>query len=285
MKRARTSLFLLVAMTLSPAAYAAGGEAAQPSAPASTLDISYELYAGPFALGKVGVHQMFQGSLYKANSTLQTGGIVNLFWRAKIDAQANGTLLNGHLNPALYDSHSVNHQDKVQQVSLTYGPKGPPVLAANPPYKTNKYPVSDEQKKGTLDPVSAVAFMTTGVSAGNKTPCGSIASVFDGARRYDVAVDYLRTANIRTYNGLYDGPAYVCQIHYRQIAGFKQKILSEGSRFPDIFAWVASLPSRSNPAQHYLVPVRIWATTGFGNLTVTVSQLKIDGTVLKGKMN
>ncbi len=280
----RFALAALAFVVFMPAAHAAGPPAnTNVSNTASTLDVSYDLYAGPFALGKVGVHQRFEGDLYQGVSTLETGGIVNLFWKSQIDANAHGTLQNGHLDPAAYDSHSVNHTDKVQQVSLTYDDKGPPALKANPPYNTKKYPVSDEQKKNTLDPVSAVAFLTAGVSASGKSPCGSVAPVFDGARRYDVEVDYLKTDNVRTGNGLYNGPALVCQLHYREIAGFKQKVLSENAKFPDIFAWVVSLPSRENPARHYLVPLRVWATTIFGTLTATASHVKIDGEALKGK--
>jgi Protein of unknown function (DUF3108) len=277
--------FFLLAVLAAPTAHAAGNPPTNSGAndPPSTLDITYDLFAGPFALGKVGVHQVFQGAGYKANSTLKTSGIINLFWRSVIDANATGTLQNGHLQPAFYDSHSVNHADKKRQVSLSYSANSPPVLFAKPPYSTKKYPVSDEQKKDTLDPVSAVAFMTAGVSANSKVPCGSVAPVFDGARRYDVAVDYMKTDNIHTDNGLYNGPAFVCQIHYRQIAGYKQKVLSDNAKFPDIFAWVASMPSRSNPSRRYLVPVRIWATTMFGTISATASHVKIDGVQLKGK--
>jgi hypothetical protein len=285
MNRAPITLFLLAVLSAAQAAHAGASAPANTGASnaASTLDISYDLYAGPLTLGKVGVHQRFDGSDYKANSTLETGGIVNFFWKSQIDATANGTLQNGHVDPSVYDSHSTNRTNKVQQVSLTYQPKGPPTLVANPPYKTDKYPVSDEQKKDTLDPVSATTLLTTGLSASSKSPCGAIAPVFDGARRYDVVVDYLKTDNIHTENGLYNGPAFVCQIHYRQIAGFKQKILSEGANLPDIFAWVASMPSRSNSARHYLVPVRVWATTMFGTISATATHVKIDGVALKGK--
>jgi hypothetical protein len=283
MNPVRSTVFVLAILVFSPGAYGAGSPVPNSSAdPASTLDVSYDLYAGPFTLGKVGVHQRFETNAYEGNSTLQTGGIVNLFWKSTIDANAHGTVQNGQLNPAVYDSHSVNHANKVQQVSLTYSLKGPPVLMANPSYDTKKYPVSDEQKKNTLDPVSAVAFLTTGASASSKSPCGSVAPVFDGGRRYDVVVDYLKTDAIHTDNGLYNGPAFVCQIHYRQIAGFKQKILSEGANLPDIFAWVAAMPSRSNPARHYLVPVRVWATTMFGTISAVATHVKIDGVALKG---
>ncbi|HUJ02615.1 MAG TPA: DUF3108 domain-containing protein, partial [Rhizomicrobium sp.] len=137
-----------------------------------------------------------------------------------------------------------------------------------------------------LDPVSAVALVTTGASANSKEPCGTIAPVFDGARRYDIVMDYVKTDQVTTDNGLYAGPAFVCQIHYKQIAGFKQKILEEGSRLPDIFAWVVSYPSRADAGRHYIVPVKVWATTAFGTIAATAENVKVDGVSIKrGKSN
>ena len=280
MNTGRFGFFLFVALALGAVPAVAGEPAAKAE---STLRIAYGLRIGIFSLGRVDLMQQFQGSDYHADSTLQTSGIVNLFWKSKIEAHSSGALNHDHLEPALYDSLSINHNDRKQQVSLTYGRNTAPMLFANPPYKTNKYPVSDEQKKATLDPVSALVFMTTGLSASEKSPCGSVAPVFDGARRYDVTLDYLKTSDIKLANGLYEGRVYVCQIHYHQIAGFKQKILKEGSKLPDIFAWFAELTSPTEPTRHYLVPLRVWTTTDFGTVEALAERANLDGKVWKEK--
>ena len=278
MKPARFGYFLL-ALALASAPCLAAPDAA----PASSVRIAYGLRIGFLPLGKMDLTQQMHPGDYKADSHLETSGLVNLFWKSKIEAHSNGALDHGRLAPALYDSYSVNHNNKTQQVSLTYGRNTPPMLFANPPYKTKKYPVSDEQKKGTLDPVSALVFMTTGVSASEKSPCGTVAPVFDGARRYDVVLEYQKTADVSLTNGLYSGPVFVCQVHYKQIAGFKQKILEEGKALPDIFAWIAALPARNDSHAHYLVPLRIWTATGFGTAEALASRVNLNGNVWKEK--
>ena len=280
MKPLRLGHFLLLMLTLAAAPCAAAQAEAQPQ---SILRVVYGLRIGIFSLGRVDLKQQFQGSAYTADSTLQTDGIVNLFWKSKIVAHSSGALNHNRLEPAVYDSLSINHSDRKQQVSLTYGRNAVPMLFANPPYKTDKYPVTDAQKKSTVDPVSALVLMTTGLSASAKSPCGSVAPVYDGARRYDVTLDYLKTSQIKLDNGLYEGPAYVCQIHYHQIAGFKQKILKEGSRLPDIFAWIAELASPAERTRHYLVPLRVWTATDFGTVEALASRANLDGKVWKEK--
>lgn len=273
-------LAALCLLTAQPAS--AGSEGAKASAaPAnSTYDLNYDLTILGLPLGNVRVHTNLNGSGYSAMSTLKTSGLVNLFWKSQIRAQSYGWLTNGALRPSNYSSWSINHRDKRQEVALIYRPEGP-LLSANPPYKTDKYPVSDEQKKATLDPVSAMVFVTTGMSADAKNPCGSVARVFDGARRYDVALAYLKSVDVELDNDLYRGPVFLCQIHYRQIAGFKQKILQEGKKLPEMFAWVAQLTSQANPQRHYLVPVRLWAVTSYGTIAAQASRIKLDGTALK----
>ena len=55
-------------------------------------------------------------------------------------------------------------------------------------------------------------------------PCGAVAPVFDGRRRYDVALSYVKKTDVQMDNGLYQGPVLVCQIHYDQIAGYNRSV-------------------------------------------------------------
>jgi hypothetical protein len=108
------------------------------------------------------------------------------------------------------------------------------------------------------------------------SPCGTSAPVFDGRRRYNIEFTDLRDEPVKLENGLFTGKAHLCQLHYNQIAGFKPKILKEGRELPPAFAWLAEIPSPSAPHGHYLVPLKLWASTGFGTVTATLTQLKVD---------
>ena len=108
-------------------------------------------------------------------------------------------------------------------------------------------------------------------------PCDTVAPVFDGRRRYDVAFSYVKKTEIRMDNGLYAGPAFVCQIHYNQVAGYQQTVVKKGQKLPDIYAWVASVQSTSDPARRYMVPLRVWAETEYGLVVALASRLRVDG--------
>ena len=263
-------------------AFGAGGEKdTGDGVPTSTLDLSYDLYVSGIPLGKVAMSSRFAGSDYTAVSSLETKGIVNVFWQAKIETAVSGSAEPGKLQPALYDSFSQNRSVKRQHATVQFGPDGPRAVTSDPPYANNKYPVSDDQKKGTLDPLSAAVFLTSGIaSAGQTKPCQATAPVFDGRRRYNVESSFVKNTDVHMDNGLYSGPAMVCEIHYNEIAGYKQSILDQNRKMPKMYAWVVIVQSNSDPDRHYAVPIRLWAETEYGVVAAVASHAKLDGQAL-----
>jgi Protein of unknown function (DUF3108) len=280
MKPAKFGLASLVLALSLPGsqALAAGGEDVNAATPAATLELAYELYAGGIPLGKAGMSARFQGTDYKAISTLETSGIVNAFWQSKIEAASSGLLGKGRVQPSLYDSFSQNRSAPRRHATLTFDPEGPKTLMSDPPYADNRYPVSDELRKRTLDPLSAVIYLTASAStAADAKPCEAVAPIFDGRRRYDVSFSFVRKTNVRMDNGLYSGPAMVCQVHYKQIAGYQQSVIEDNKKFPKLFAWVIPAKSSSDPDRTFMVPLRVWAETEFGIVVALASQVKLDG--------
>jgi hypothetical protein len=179
------------------------------------------------------------------------------------------------LNPSLYDSFDINRTGKKQEVSLTYDSANPPRLYADPPYSTTGYEVKPEDQKATLDPLSAVMFIVSGAGTAG-TPCTVTAPVFDGRRRYNIEMRKVKDIEIKMDNGLYAGRATLCQIKYNQLAGFKPRVLKANESFPTINAWVVTYPSATRGSD-YVVPLRVWADTPYGLVSVVANSLKIDG--------
>lgn len=279
--------FVLAAALFAAAAtpaFAAGGQSGDQAArPASTLTISYDMFIMGLPLGNVDLSARIQDGSYQSQVTLDTKGFISIFWQSHIESQSNGRVGPGALRPALYDSHARN-RSKRQHVTVSFGPQGPTGVQAEPPYP-KKYPVSDEQRRGTVDPLSAFLFVATGITATPANPCGTAAPVFDGRRRYNIELVYVKTKNVQMDNGAYTGPALVCQIKYIQIAGFKQEIIAEGKKLPAMFAWLVAMPGKTNPSQRYLIPVRLWANTQWGTAEAEVSRVQLDSQIVAQETN
>ncbi len=256
-------------------AFAAGGEGGdEDTGPSSRLNIAMNLYAGGLGLGKVDLDATIRGNQYHAVSNLETSGIANAFWQARIQATSTGAIDGNRFQPSLYNSHTIK-KDSKQQVSLTYEPDGNIRIFADPAYSLSKHPITPEEQKGTYDPVSAILYVASGLGANAKNPCGVIAPVFDGRRRYNIEIKKEKDMTVDMDNGLYKGPGVLCEARYNQIAGFSQKVIEGKASFPTIHAWMATFPSASG--HDYVVPLRVWADTPYGVVAAVTSTLKIDG--------
>ncbi len=252
-----------------------------PDAP-GTLDFAYSIAFWGIPFGHTNYDGKFDDNAYKVKSHFKTSGIVSVFWQSEIDATANGHYSAHAIEPKLYDSFSRRSSEKKERVKVTYG-DGPPVTFADPPYNTTKYPVTDEQKEEALDPMSAATSVIAGVTADAKNPCGKVAPVFDGRRRYDIEFTYVKDQKVKLDDGLFDGTAHLCKIKYHQIAGYKPKMIKEGKNWPPIYGLFADIPSASAPNGHYVLAVKLWADTWWGTVSVHLTQLNVNGADAGGK--
>jgi hypothetical protein len=275
----------LVLGGISGPAWSAGGENEDAVAgPGSTLDLTWNLSVGGVPMGTAAMNARIDGDTYKASSRLETQGIVNRFWQSKIETASHGKIGDGRVQPLSYDSFQSRQSGRRQEVTLTFDENGPIGIVADPPYNLDRAPpMSDEDKKHSLDPLSSVLFLTTSTTANDQKPCEVTAPVYDGRRRYDVAFSFVRKQNVRMDNGIYAGPALICEVEYRQVAGYRQRIVERGMQMPKIYAWVAAIESKASPGRRYMIPVRFWAETEFGLITAVASLVRIDGTELGPK--
>lgn len=181
------------------------------------------------------------------------------------------------LTPAEYDSFYQRGSSRKERVKVTFA-EADPAVEADPPYNLTRYPVTTAQKKEAMDPLSAVTLILTGVKADPANPCGTVAPVFDGRRRYNIEFTYLKDGKPDVDTVLGKGQAHLCRIRYHQIAGFKPKIMKEGQSFPPIYGWFVDVPSPGAPNGHYVIALRVWASTGWGTVAASLSQLQVDGT-------
>jgi len=241
----------------------------------NTLNVGYTIAFWDIPFGQTSYEGKFAADGYDAKSHFETSGIVSLFWNSKIDATANGAIHAHEIAPVLYDSYSQDHSSKMQRVKVSFA-NDDPTTFADPPYNTTKYPVSEEQKKGALDPMSAITQILTGIKADEKNPCGSGAQIFDGRRRYDVSFSYLKDEPVKLANGVWSGTAHLCQAHYNQIAGYKQKIVKEGKALPAMYIDFADVPAPGAPDGHFVVAVKMWSALSWGTVSVTLTELRVN---------
>ncbi len=265
----------LASVVATNAEEAATSPDAESSGPTSSIQLVWQVYLGGFNLGNIGIKSSFNGEGYSAVSRLKTAGVVNSFYEAVIDATTVGTVAGTGLKPTKYDSNT-NNEKQNQKVGLTYTASGIQ-LFSDPQYDVNRFPVSDEQKRGTLDPLSGIVYSLSGVSVSADKPCGETVRVFDGRRRYDIELKFNGQDKVKTDGG-YSGPAVKCTVTYKQLAGFKPN-LNKGKALPVITAWFATIETAAGgPVKKFVVPVKIMTDTPYGVALAHARKITIDGT-------
>jgi hypothetical protein len=271
-------LLIAASVALVPApsmaqAVTATPDQAQPGS-SSTIQLVWQVYLGGFNLGNIGLKSSFSGTGYSAVSKLKTAGVVNSFYEAVIDANSVGVVAGQGLQPTKYNSNTVNEKMS-QKVDLTYSNAGIE-LFAEPAYNTERYPVTVDQKRGTLDPLSGIVHALSGVSRSTSKPCGDTVRIFDGRRRYDIELKFQGQDKLNSAEG-YSGPAIRCTVTYKQIAGFKPNI-NKGRALPTITTWFAVLESSSGgPVKSFHVPVKIMTETPYGIALGHARKITVDG--------
>jgi hypothetical protein len=127
----------------------------------STLAVSYNIAFWDIPIGHTDYEGTLGANTYSAKAHFETGGVVGIFWKSVVDATVNGEIGLHSISPATYDSRSQNHNRPLQQVRVTFQ-NDDPTTFADPPYDTEKYPVSEAQKKGAVDPMSAITSILAG---------------------------------------------------------------------------------------------------------------------------
>lgn len=249
----------------------ASATAAPPLAPGN-VEIAYSLAFWGIPFGETNYNGRFSNGGYSAASHFNTSGIVSVFWQATIDATATGRISGQAVTPAVYDSFYRRGSSKNERVKVTFNTSTVTTLA-DPPYDMTKFPVSEAQKREAVDPMSAITLLLTGIRADRVNPCGTVAPVFDGRRRYNIEFTYIRDESL-TLGKLYSGVVHLCQVHYRQIAGFKPKILKEGAAFPPIYADFADIPAQGAPKGRYVVALKVWSRLTWGTVSAELKRLK-----------
>jgi hypothetical protein len=244
-----------------------------------TLEVSYSLSFWDIDFGHIQYADTLKGNSYSASAHFETAGMMGFFWKSVIDATADGGVSGHAVSPALYDSYSRYRDRPLQQVKLTYENNDATVLF-DPPVDLIRFPVTREDRRDAIDPMSALISMLVGGSADAKTPCGAGAQIFDGRRRYDVRFTYVKDERLSLGHGLYEGGAHLCELKFVPIAGYPQRLVMQRRDPPKMFADFIDLPAAGTPNGRYVVPVKVWAELSLGTVTATLDTIKLDNAPL-----
>ncbi|MDD4615651.1 MAG: DUF3108 domain-containing protein [Alphaproteobacteria bacterium] len=234
---------------------------------------AYDVYVGGFHLVTSTIWFEEQGNAYHVVVKANTRGFWGkLFpWNTILDARG---LIDGKrlLPKEFYTRDEWKNKPKITK--LHFDGKGNTTPEFDPPsHDENREIVTDEQKRGALDPITALLQMLASVNV-DRT-CGVPVPVFDGKRRFDITgKDKGGDFTDPDEYGVFKGNARLCSADFKMISGewkdrehakFWQKTETEAGREP-FQIWLAS-PGKGLPE----IPVRLESGSVAGLVVVHLS--------------
>jgi hypothetical protein len=187
----------------------------------SRLDVHYSVSVAGIAVGQTDVSVVVGETEYATSANGRASGLVRALVTGEGALSARGAMVDGRLVPASFTARTIG-DDETSSVSMTLeGGDVKDLTAESSAPATDRVPVSDEHRKGIIDPLSALLVQVGGTGdVVAADACRRTLPIFDGRRRFDLALSFKRIDQVRAAKG-YAGPAVVCAVTFKAIAGHR----------------------------------------------------------------
>ena len=198
--------------------------AATPVVAGNSVEANYVATLGGFPVGSGSLaFDASAGGDWKADISAQVRGLAAIVANRTASASASGRASPKAMTSKDYALRiEGGAEPNIVDLSFT-GPNVKSVSATELhfPGWDRRVPLLPEHKKGVIDPLAAFVLpLTPGQDPMAAANCDRTARVFDGRVRYDLRMTYGSRMEVQGKEG-YSGPALVCAVAYRPIAGFR----------------------------------------------------------------
>lgn len=183
-----------------------------------TLSAHYALSMTHVRVGEINWAVHFTNKTYVASANGNASGVFSVLVKGKGSVTTHGALVDGRPVPSRVNA-SVKDGHGSDDVEMTFEDGELKHVTANdPPPKDNRIIVTPNLLHGVSDPLSAM-LMPVKAGALAQSDCDKTLRIFDGRRRYNLALSFKRIDKMTIKPG-YNGPVLVCGVVLRPIAGY-----------------------------------------------------------------
>jgi hypothetical protein len=210
-------------------------------------------------------------TLYTTTASGKASGVLSKLVNGEGSVEAQGNIAADRLNPSSYAS-AITDDDGTINLQMTFvDGVATETITPQPPVYTDRLPVTDADRRGIADPLSAVLIPTKlGGGTMAASDCNHTLKIFDGRRRYNLALAYNRMDKVALERG-YSGPILVCGVVLQPIAGYRADSMMvkyvAGRRNMEL--WFAPIAGTS-----IMAPLLVLMPTLIGTLRIQADQFE-----------
>jgi hypothetical protein len=261
-----------LAVWLAPCALLAATLFATEAFAQAKLEARYRVTLAGLPIGSGGWTVNVNGNSYTMSATGETAGLASVLASGSGQATSRGVVSGTRLTPSAFNL-SIKSRRNLDRIRVAMAGGAVKGLTVDPPPRPapDHQPLTDEHKRGVLDPISAGLLPASGGGAAvGPDVCRGTLPVFDGRQRFDLALSYKRMEQVKSERG-YSGPAVVCAVRYTPLGGYYSNRTStkflRDSR--DIEIWYAPIAGT-----RFVATYRIAIPTLFGQAVLQATQFE-----------
>ena len=210
---------------------------------------------------------------YTTSANGKASGALSVLVNGEGRVATRGIVDGDRLRPTFFSSN-VTEDGEVAGLQMTFENEGVKTLRMDaPPKRDGRIPVGEADRRGVTDPLTAMLVVAPPGEKSAMVPehCDRVLAIFDGQRRYDLALSYKRIDSMRIDIG-YAGPVLVCAVMLRPIAGYRADSMLVkyvgGQR--DMEIWFAPIVG-----SNVIAPARLVMPTLIGTLEIAADRFEI----------
>ncbi|MCE1237225.1 MAG: DUF3108 domain-containing protein [Hyphomicrobiales bacterium] len=198
--------------------------AAAPAAAGATVEATYAATLAGFPVGSGTLtFTTAESGDWRAELAAQVRGLAQVVANRQATATASGRVAARSRQSKDYDLR-IDGGPEPNHVDMSFsGANVNSVSATELHFRgwDQRIPLKPEHKRGVIDPLAAFVLpVVAGQDPMAQSNCDQTAHVFDGRVRYDLRMTYGTRMEVQGKQG-YSGPALVCAVAYRPIAGYR----------------------------------------------------------------
>ncbi len=196
------------------AAMAAVSAAAAPF----TMTARYAISMSRVQVGELVWAVHFSSESYVASANGNASGVFSVLVRGEGSITTRGAVVGGKPMPARVSTTVIDDDGRDEVQVAIEGGEIKRVNDHSPPPKANRIQVTPNLLHGVSDPLSAM-LIPADAGAFAQSNCDRTLRIFDGRRRYNLALSFKRIDTLKIERG-YSGRVLVCGVVLRPIAGY-----------------------------------------------------------------
>jgi hypothetical protein len=237
---------------------------------AESLDASYTISFARIRVGDITATVVFSPTEYAMSARGRAGGLMKAIMDGEGSFTTRGTVTDGHPVPTYFTSKIVSNA-QTSDVTMALDDGSVKELVATPLSSQGRVPVTEANRQGIVDPLTAMLFSSAATGALSQEACRRTLPIFDGHQRYDLKLAFKRMDKVVNEKG-YAGPVVVCSLRYEPIAGHSAsntlvKYVSEGREMELALAPIAGT--------RWLAPIRFSIASTIANLVIEAGRFEV----------